>query len=602
MRKIWFSGGGATAVVAAFLITSAAQAQWMSQRISLAPGWNAIHLKVHPADPACAAVFGVDGVEQVSWWNRDRIDDGTGSAVTDFCNWYRNSSGEPNTFSRVVGDQCYLVKSTRSTSFLVTGIPAVPKGTIYLGEYNLVGVNAPNVSSANAPTYYEYFESFGHPASWYSVTAGNEMLRLPNSARVEDSSKAVWLDAKGSGTAAYTGPFLISLGGANAPKTLEWTDDPTKVRTLTIKNVSSQDRALVIYRNSTSVPPTGHGTAAGGIALLVETVDWSAGYANRVYTPFLNNAKSTFTTNIAAGATLELNFRPDTSRMPAASGDYMSVLEVNDRGSVLDGETRTYGTCRYHVGAFASGSLAANATAAKAGLWVGTVVLGQVNRAKMLGSSTPEWNPEALMSAPHPFQFRLLLHVDANGTAKILKQVFSAKRTVDAETTDLLTDRDTAIAYRGLFPDATIRRTASANFPFIDPLALSGGAFMEPDSELTATFTQSYDDRTNPFVHSFHPQHDNVEFRNKTAYLKESGDEGIGDYESWGVTRQLKLKFAADDPSGAAGDAWNRTVTGGEYTERVSGLNGQLKPIIAKGVFRLSKVCDTAQLTTEVIH
>ena len=601
MSRIWFSGGGATAMVAALLISCAAQAQWMSQRIALVQGWNAVHIKVHPADPACATVFGVDGVEQVSWWNRDRIDDGTGSAITDFCSWYRNSSGEPNTFSRVVGDQCYLVKSTRNVSFLVTGIPAVPKGTIYLGEYNLVGVNTPNISGSNAPTYYEYFESFGHPASWYSVTADNEMLRLANSARVSDSSKAVWLDAKGSGVANYTGPFLLSLGGANAPKRLEWTDDPTKVRTLTIKNVSAQDRKLVIYRNSSSVPPTGHGTAAGGIALLWETVDWSAGYANRVYKPFLYQGNSTFTTNLAAGATLELNLRPDTSRMPAASGDYMSVLHITDKGSVLDGETRDSGTCSYYVGAFASGSLAANATAAKAGLWVGTVVLGQVNRAKMFGSSGTG-DTETPMTAPHQFQFRLIVHVAADGTAKVLKQVFSAKRSVDAETTDLLTDRDTAIAYRGLFPDATIRRTASANFPFIDPLALTGGTFMEPDSELTATFTQSYDDRTNPFVHSFHPQHDNVEFRNKTAYLKESGDEGIGDYESWGVTRQVTLKFLEEDPAGATGEAWNHTVTGGEYTERVSGLNGQLKPIITKGVFRLSKVCDTPQLTTEVIH
>ena len=130
MSRIWFSGGGATAMVAALLISCAAQAQWMSQRIALVQGWNAVHIKVHPADPACATVFGVDGVEQVSWWNRDRIDDGTGSAITDFCSWYRNSSGEPNTFSRVVGDQCYLVKSTRNVSFLVTGIPAVPKGIL----------------------------------------------------------------------------------------------------------------------------------------------------------------------------------------------------------------------------------------------------------------------------------------------------------------------------------------------------------------------------------------------------------------------------------------------------------------------------------------
>ena len=82
----------------------------------------------------------------------------------------------------------------------------------------------------------------------------------------------------------------------------------------------------------------------------------------------------------------------------------------------------------------------------------------------------------------------------------------------------------------------------------------------------------------------------------------ESGDEGVGDYESWGVTRTVTLKFLADDPSSAAGASWNHTVTGGEYTERVQGLIGQGKPIVTKGIFRLSKVNDTQSLTTEVIH
>jgi len=330
-------------------------------------------------------------------------------------------------------------------------------------------------------------------------------------------------------------------------------------------------------------------------------VDWSPGYASRAYVPFLNNSKTSFTTNIAAGATFELNVKPDTSRMSASDGDYMSILEISDKGSTIDDEVRSEGTCLYRVGAFAFGKLAAMTKASAAGLWVGTVVLDKVNRAKMFGSSTPEWEPNALMTAPHPFQFRLIVHVDASGNVKLLKQVFTAKRTPDAEESDLLTDRETAISYRGLYPDATISRTASANFPFMDPLPLAGGEFMGADATLSGTFTQEYDDRTNPFVHSFHPQHDNVEFRNKTPYDMPSGDLGKGEYESWGVTRTVTLKFLADDPLNATGQDWNRLVTGGEYSEEINGLNGQLKPILTKGIFRLSKVNDRASLATEVI-
>lgn len=582
---------------AALALGNEALAQWMTQRIELSAGWNAVHLKVDPADTRCEAVFSAAAIEEVTWWNRDRLDDGTGSAVTDTCNWYRGSTGEANTFSRVMGDQRYLVKASRAFTLDVVGTPAIPKGTVYLGEYNLVGVNAPNLAGSDAPTYYEYFESFpSGSTAWYGVSSSGGRLRLANGAKASDASKALWLETTGSGTASYTGPLSVGIGGS--AKTLEWTDDATAVRTLTVKNVSSKGRVLRIERSSSLPPPTGHGTCAGDIALLRETVDWSDGYAKRVFAPM----SFPFVTNLAAGASFELRVKPDADRMPASSGDYMSILVVSDKGSTLDGELRSSGTCLCRVGAFASGSLAANTRASAAGLWVGTVVLGQVNRAKMLGSSTPEWDPEALMTAPHTFQFRLLLHVDANGTAKILKQVFTAKRSADADHSDLLTDRDTAVLYREMFPDATIRRTASANFPFADPIPLSGGEFMSPGAELSATFTQSYDDKTNPFVHAFHPQHDNIEFRNKTPRMLESGDEGVGDYESWGVTRTVTLKFLADDPSSAAGASWNHTVTGGEYTERVQGLIGQGKPIVTKGIFRLSKVNDTQSLTTEVIH
>ena len=101
----------AVASFVAAAIVFEAQAQWMTQDIPLVAGWNAVHLKVHPADADCAAVFSDEAITQVSWWNRDRLDDGTGSSITDFCNWYR-SSAEPNTFGRVIGDHTYLVYST----------------------------------------------------------------------------------------------------------------------------------------------------------------------------------------------------------------------------------------------------------------------------------------------------------------------------------------------------------------------------------------------------------------------------------------------------------------------------------------------------------
>ena len=130
----------------------------------------------------------------------------------------------------------------------------------------------------------------------------------------------------------------------------------------------------------------------------------------------------------------------------------------------------------------------------------------------------------------------------------------------------------------------------------MEPLALTGGAFAVAGVKLSATFTQAYDDKTNPFVHAFHPQHDNLEFNNQKPSKLGDGDEGRGEYESWGVTREISFTFAAEDPVGGANVEWNRTVVGGLYEETVSGLTGQGKPILTRGAFRLTKVNDARRI------
>lgn len=579
-----------------------ARAQWITQRINLKSGWNAIHLKVNPSVTDCASVFSSPNIDEVTWWNRDRISDGTGAAIVDSYNWYRDpSKAEACTFGHVVGDQRYLVHATTTVQLDIIGTPAIPKGTIYLGESNLVGVNVNNLaSSGGEPTYYEYFMPFYYRTpSWYEVSAENTAVRLPNSARITDASKAVWLDTEGTGVATFTGPFLVTLG--NSDQTVNWTDDATAVRTINVKNISSEARILRIERNSSQEPPTGARRCAGDIALLRDTIDWSGGFANHVFVPM----PFPFTTNLAAGASFELGIKPDVSRMAATdAGDYMSVLVISDKGSTIAGESRPDGTCLYRVGACAAGSLMSDAVSSAAGLWVGTVVLGEVNRAKMLSSDDAvdgQWDSTRMLDAPHPFQFRLLVHVDGSRNAKILNEVFTAKATPESDTL-LLTDRATAIAFRERYPGGTIRRTASANFPFMEPLALEGGTFMDGGDTLVATITQQYDDKANPFVHSFHPQHDNIAFNNQRPSKLGSGDEGRGEYESWGVTREISLAFDETDSTGAASpEMWNRTITGGTYEETVHGLTGQGKPIKTRGIFRLTKVNDIPTLTTEVI-
>ncbi len=580
----------AAVAAAALCAPRPAHAYWMQQTIPLKEGWNAIHVKVNPFDYACDAAFGGGGIEQATWWNRDRRSDGSSkdTTTTDTFAWY---SGEamPSTFGAVLGDERYLVKAVAATNLVLVGTPALPRGKVFLGEPNLLGLNVP---ASGVATCGDYFAAIGEgrlaATPFYAVKADNTPIMQKASAALANPSQAFWVKTSGSGEIVYKGPLDVSVDtGANV---VEWTTS-TAAREIVVRNNASTERTLTFGLEPSLTPPAGQGAKAGDIKLKVERIDWTQGYARRVY----ETLAFPFTTNVAAGATFTLRVRPDVAALPAtSSGDYLGILTVSDAGSAaLDAELRAAGTCLYRVGLKSAGGLAG--AKSPAGLWVGSVALTGVNRAQMLTSAASEWDAETLRETTQAFSFRLILHASDDGTVRLLKQAFVGTDTADDATAAILADRETAKAYRKTHPDATIRRVASANFPFMEPLVLANGAsgFLTGGASLTATFTQFADAKDNPFLHQFHPNHDGLAFNNGKPTRKTDGADGTGDYESWSVTRAVTLTFADADPIGA-NDDWNKTVCGGVYREVITGLNKT--PVIVEGAFRLNKTLDTATL------
>lgn len=557
-----------------------AEACWMTQEIPLVAGWNAIHVKVNPLDYGCSAVFG-GGIDQVTWWNRDRRDDGTGTVTSDTYAWYAGAV-EPSTFGAVLGDGRYLVHAVAATNLVLVGTPAIPSGKIYLGESNLVGLSIPSGGSVSCSDFFAGFASLADNPFQSVGAASNSPVRQNPGAFVKDPSQAFWLETTGSGETTWTGPLAVSVDTSG--KILSWSGS-TAARTITVKNVSGTDRVARFDLEKSLAPPAGQGALAGPVALKRETIDWSQGYARRVYEPMA----FPFATNLAAGATFKLKVRPDLDRMPAAEGAYLGILAVSDAGSTVDEEVRADGTFLVRVGLKADGGLAA--AKSPAGLWVGSVALTGVNRARMLTSAKQEWDAEKIQDTTQAFSFRLILHAAEDGAVSLLKQAFVASETAGDETPAILADRAAAKEFRRLHPNATIRRVSSANFPFMEPRAFDGAlGFLKDGATLSVAFTQAYDAKDNPFVHAFHPSHDNLAFNNGKPSKK--GD-GTGDYESWSVTRRVSLTFAGSDPLGA-NDDWNKTVCGGTYRETITGLNKT--PIIVEGAFRLNKTLDTPEI------
>jgi hypothetical protein len=176
------------------------------------------------------------------------------------------------------------------------------------------------------------------------------------------------------------------------------------------------------------------------------------------------------------------------------------------------------------------------------------------------------------------FPMRLLLHRAANGTVKLVQQVYLGS---DGSTT-------TAATAQTLFP-ATLKptkRLSAAQFP--SDFVGTGTGSLAPTGTLSFTVPLGYDADTNPFVHRYHPDHDNLDPLFGSPKLADGK-------ESWTVNRAITLTFATSLP-GVTDPAWGVSMLGGTYSETVTGLRAT--PISTAGTFILYRVANSAALLT----
>jgi hypothetical protein len=273
---------------------------------------------------------------------------------------------------------------------------------------------------------------------------------------------------------------------------------------------------------------------------------------------------------------------------------YASILEVTD-----DLGTRYLIPVTAEKLLPARTSLAANPGLGNpsAGLWVGSVSVTNVNEA----NSTQPLKGTPTRSS---FDLRLLVHVDANGQARLLKEVIqmwqNGTTTNDSNgraVTDrpgryvLLTDDSLIPQYRGASLRDGVpvgRRISSVDFDFeggsTNALNMTGTFAIGNTNRCSIVLEPDF--ATNPFKHRFHPDHDNL-------------DATFAHYqaEAYRVTRNLELRYSASDPGGLSTSSaldYGYNVMGGVYREVLTGLHRT--NIIAQGTFRLTRVVNSPVL------
>ncbi len=529
-------------VVLFLLFSKVSVAQTTTQNFTLKPGWNAIYLEVQPEDNKWEEL--INNIPIVSIWtlnpNSSSVEfvQDPDTLMPEQETWLAYLPGQPeilnNSFT-AVGGTPYLVKlgGAETVEWPVTGKPVQPEIEWKANSYNLVGFH---LEPGNEPFFTTFFEtSPAHQSLDIYRLADNftwEKVNYPATTQMKHG-EAVWIFS--SGDSDFTGPLSVEL---EQGKEMDYRTQLMEQK-ITLKssvgfdttiNLLNKDITLVHWVNASN---NGSGNAGWKNMETGVTVPTIANEETDVRLGIVR-------TSISAGSTTG------------------SVLEVKDGQGM-----------RIQIPVLAERT-------SNTGLWVGSVVVNKVTQPGENSTPTP---------TPAEFQFRIILHVDDGGNTTLLKEVTQMWDSENSEHV-LVANQSQLVNYTGVSlrdGKPVGRRVSSTVFGFSTPQTMMG-AF---GSSLATIITIAPEHSTNPFLHRYHPDHNNLDELYKP-------NDTID--EVYKITRTINLDFQSTDPEFPEGAllGWGDSSNGGIYRETLGGLHKD--NINVEGTFRVQKVSSISEL------
>ena len=548
--------------LATLFLAATAHAQWQSTTYTLKSGWNSIYLHgdaTHATPDELFAAY--PAVTEVWRWNPNPNQVGftttpllPSNGTPEWSKWVRG--GPAASLIGLTGQSAYLVKCSAATSVAIAHRPLPPSNTWVRSGANFLGFPS-SKASGNFPTFSNYFATFPVAIAANSkifkyvggeLGAGNPLqIFSPTMERV-DRNQAYWFSSEVVGN--FHAPVQISLsntegfafGRRGSVITARVMNRTAAVMTLTIAPVASNS------------PPSGQELVTAAVPLTRRTFNDQGEW---VETPLA----AAYSEVIAPNSSIELSFGIDRSAMAgAADALYASLLRFTDSANTFD---------------ILLPATARNSTLA--GLWIGDAVVTAVESKPLADAVKPTGSS---------FPLRYLIHVADDGSARVLSQVFMGP--VAAAPHDF----GLCLTEAGLKADAKsiARRIVATHMP-LDQALVGSGSFAIGGA-LSCTIATPFDDPTNPFVHQYHPDHDN----------KSGQTQLVAGQESHSVTRQVTFTFTDTPPDGGSATGWGSSVIGGTYGEVVSGLHrdsvgvGTGDGIRLSGIFELRRASELGTL------
>ncbi|MBK1875701.1 hypothetical protein [Pelagicoccus mobilis] len=578
----------AAALLAMCLLTALGRAQWQTQSFVLSPGWNAVNVHVDMQHTSLADLLGSTPVTEVWLWKPDLS---TLQFVTSpqdpldtnsrWLSWKKAFPLEA-TLSSIIGNASYLIRvdESRGSNYTLElkGKPVPPRSFWSSDGANFLGFST---VGTNPPSFYDFLEPVPDVrlnAELYEYVGGPI---ADNPARVFDlrsekveRGKAFWIRADGVYNRYYA-PFEISLQKSEG---VDFGKNASVYR-VRIKNNTDEDLDVSLASVASETPPAGQASIEGAPEVLVRgafSVDTLSHSFSRLSE---SDGSWTLAPKGAEGSEVDVILGLDRSGMTAeADSFYAGLLRFTD----------SLGYAQYDIPVTATkGNVA--------GLWVGEAVVSEVRHNlgffERVGEEVREIDRNVEFgTVARPFKLRLIVHVAEDGTSHLLQRVFYG---LDDANQPVLSTKEENLNVEQL---DIARRISASHLPWTegnDPWLLTGGDFGQGESVEVEVTLGADDHRSNPFLHSYHPDHDN-----RNATFSSSLGQGI---ESYGVTRTLHLEF--DPPSDDFDSLTSGGVDiGGVYLEEIelagSGTNNESYEV--KGSFSLTRLNDLGTLLTTV--
>jgi hypothetical protein len=541
------------------LFAATAHAQWQSTTYTLKSGWNSIYLHGDASYTTLETIFASQPAVQEVWrWNPNptQVQFTTSPLIpsagtAEWSTWVRG--GSANTLGQLMGQTAYLVKCSgaASSSYSVT-IPQKimpPSATWVRNGANLMGF--PSLQNgSNNPTMASYFATF--PAAIaanvkiYKYVGGdlgpaNPLQVFSPATEKLDRNQAYWFDSEVVGN--FYAPVEISLSNGSG---IDFGRTGSTV-TVRLLNRSAVVSTVTIAPVASSNAPSGQEAITGSVPLRrrvfnAATASWTE-----------TDISSAFTEVIGPNAVIELTLGIDRTAMTGGSNAfYASMLRFTASSNLYD--------------------IMLPVTARKAslaGLWVGDAVVSGVE------SKTTGYTGT---STAQTYSLRYIVHVDDAGAARVLSQVFVGQLAGESPQPGICT----AESALSVADKASAQRIVAAHLPL--DRVLDGGT-MTLGSSMSCTISTPFNDPTSPFVHQYHPDHDN---KSGTTAL-------VSGQESYDLNRTVTFNFSATPPEGVSATGYGSNVIAGSYNEVLTGLRKDA--ITVTGTFSLRRVSEIGILT-----